>query len=163
MRVQQVANGEVKEYIIQEDVEQAIQRKCKVRFSLAHSTPIMKALLGERLRYLSDETLARLIILGTYDIPSDMDLATKSILEEIGKLGVKILNGEGNEIIVTPEDFKRFWQRVYKFTLSSMSGVHYGHYKAANQDEMSLAVLALQLTVIARSGIPPENGVWGCR
>jgi hypothetical protein len=35
-----------------------------------------------------------------------------------------------------------------------MSGVHYGHYKAA---ELISEVLALQLTVVARSGIPPEN------
>jgi hypothetical protein len=157
LRVHRVANGEVKEYVIQEDVEQAIQRKCEVRFSLAHSAPIMKTLLRERLRYLSDETLERLIMLGTYDIPSDMDPATKIILEEIGKLGVKIVNGEGNKIIVTPEDFKRFWQRVNKFTSLSMSGVHYGHCKAAIQDETSSAVLALQLTIIAQSGIPPEN------
>jgi hypothetical protein len=143
LRVQRVANGEVKEYVIQEDVEQAIQRECEVHFLLAHSTPIMKTLLRERLKYLSNETLARSIILGTYNIPSNMDPATKLILEEIGKLGVKIVNGEGNEIIVTPEDFKRFWQRVNKFTSLSMSGVHYGHYKAAIQDEMSSAVLAL--------------------
>lgn len=32
LRVQRVVNGEVKEYIIQEDVEQAIQRKCKSAF-----------------------------------------------------------------------------------------------------------------------------------
>jgi hypothetical protein len=38
-----------------------------------------------------------------------------------------------------------------------MSGAHYGHYKAAIQDETSSEVLALQLTVIAQSGIPPEN------
>ena len=44
-----------------------------------------------------------------------------------------------------------------KFTSSSMSGVHYGHYKAAIQDELISEVLALQLTVVARSGIPPEN------
>ncbi len=149
LRVQRVANEEVKEYVIQEDVEQAIQLEREVHFLLAHSAPIMKTLLRERLRYLSDETLARLIILGAYNIPFDMDPATKLILEEIGKLGVKIVNGEGNKIIVTPEDFKRFWQRVNKFTSLSMSGVHYGHYKAAIQDETSSAVLALQLTVIA--------------
>jgi hypothetical protein len=142
-------NGEVKENIIQEDVEQAIQRECELRFSLAHSAPIMKTLLGERLRYLSDESLARSIKLGTYDIPSDLDPATKLILEEIGKLGMKIVNGEGNEIVIMPNDFKHFWRKVNKFTLSSMSGVHYGHYKAAIQDELSSAVLALQLTVIA--------------
>jgi hypothetical protein len=38
-----------------------------------------------------------------------------------------------------------------------MTGVHYGHYKAAIQDEMSSEVLALQLTAIAQSSIPPEN------
>ena len=76
LRVQRVVNGEVKEYIVQEDVEQAIQRECEIRFTLAHSAPIMNSLLGERLRYLSDESLARSIIMGTYDIPSDLDPAT---------------------------------------------------------------------------------------
>jgi hypothetical protein len=121
LRVQRVVNGEVKEYIVQEDVKQAIQRKCKVQFFLAHSAPIMKSLFGERLRYLSDESLARSIITGTYDIPSDLDPATKLILEEIGKLGIKIVNGEGNEIVITPDDFKHFWRKVNKFTSSSMS------------------------------------------
>ncbi len=44
-----------------------------------------------------------------------------------------------------------------EFTSLSMSGVHYGHYKAAIQDALSTEILAQQLTVIARSGIPPEN------
>ena len=157
LRVQRVVNGEVKEYIVQEDVEEAIQRECEIRFTLAHSAPIMKSLLGERLRYLSDESLARSIIMGTYDIPTDLDPATKLILEEIGRLGVKIVNGEESEIIITADDFKCFWKRVNEFTSSSMSGVHYGHYKAAIQDDTITGALALQLTVVARSGIPPEN------
>ena len=55
--VQRVVEGEVKEYTVQEDVEQAMQQECKVRFSLAHSAPVMKTLLGERLQYLSNESL----------------------------------------------------------------------------------------------------------
>jgi hypothetical protein len=61
---------------VQEDVKQAIQRECKIRFTLAHSAPIMKSLLGNWLRYLSDESLARSIIMGTYEFPSDLDPAT---------------------------------------------------------------------------------------
>jgi hypothetical protein len=38
-----------------------------------------------------------------------------------------------------------------------MSGVHYGHYKAAIQDILSTEILAQQLTVIAQSRIPPES------
>jgi hypothetical protein len=86
-----------------------------------------------------------------------MDPATKLILEEITKLEVKIVNGEGNKIIIMLDDFKQFWRKIKEFTSMSMSGVHYGHYKTATQDETSLEVLALQLTVIAQSGIPPEN------
>jgi hypothetical protein len=70
------------------------------------------------------------------------------VLKEIGKLGVKIVSGEGNMIVITPEEFQSFWRRVNEFTLSSMSGVHYGHYKAVIQDEVSTKVLAQQLTVI---------------
>jgi hypothetical protein len=155
--VQRVVNGKVKEYAVQKDVEQAIQLECKVRFSQAHSEPIMMTLLGERLHYLSDKELVRSIIAGTYHIPLDMDPATKMILKEIGRLGMKIVNGEGSTIVITPEDFKRFWRKVKEFTSLLMSGVHYGHYKAAIQDDLSTEILAQQLTVIARSGIPPEN------
>jgi hypothetical protein len=38
-----------------------------------------------------------------------------------------------------------------------MSGIHYGHYKAAMQCNISTRILAQQLTAVARSGIPPES------
>jgi hypothetical protein len=86
-----------------------------------------------------------------------MDPATKLILEEIGKLGVKLVNKEGTEIIITPEDFTHFWTKVGKFTSSSMSGVHCGHYNAAIKFDISTKILTQQLTVVAQSGIPPRN------
>ena len=106
---------------------------------------------------MSYETLARLIIMGTYDIPSDMDPATKLILEEISKLGIKIVNGERNEIIIMPDYFKHPWRKVNKFTLSSMSGVNYGHYKAAIQDEMSSEILALQTNSYSVKWYPTQK------
>jgi hypothetical protein len=77
----------------------------------------MKSLLGDRLRYLSDESLAWSIIMGTYEFPSDLDPSTKLVLEEIDKLGVKILNGEGSKIVITPDNFKPFWRKVNKFNV----------------------------------------------
>jgi hypothetical protein len=163
LKVQRVVEGETKEYTVQEDVEQAIQQECEVRFLLAHSAPIMTSLLGERLRYLLDKSLAKTIITGTYKIPTDLDPATAIILKEIGELGMKIVNGENNKITIMPENFKQFWKKVNEFTSLSMSGVHYGHYKAAIQDPQSTNVLTLQLTVIARSEIPPKAGASGCK
>ncbi len=122
LKVQRVIGGKTNKYAIQEDAENAIQRECKVRFSLAHSAPIMTTLLGDRLKYLKDEELARSIITGTYDIPADLDPATALILKEIGQMGLKIMNGEGNEIIITPAEFTLFWKKVGEFTSLSSSG-----------------------------------------
>jgi hypothetical protein len=38
-----------------------------------------------------------------------------------------------------------------------MSGVHYGHYKAAMKCDVSTKILAQQLTVVAQRGIPPDS------
>ena len=148
LKVQGVLGGETKEYIIQEDEETAIQRELEIRFSLAHSTPIMSTLLGGRLRYLGDEELARSIISGTFNIPADLDLATTLILKEIGKMGLQIMNGEGNEIIITPVEFTLFWKKVGESTSSLSLEVQYGHLKAA------------QLTVIAHSACHRKVGAW---
>ena len=86
-----------------------------------------------------------------------MDIATKLLLKEIGRMGIKIVNGEGSKIEIAPEDFKLFWRRVNKFTLSSLLGIHYGHYKAAVQDKFSTNLLSQQLSLIARSGVPPKS------
>jgi hypothetical protein len=115
----------------------------------------MNIFLGQCLRYLSDKTIARANIKGTYNIPTDLDHATKLILEQISKLGVKLVNKEGSEIIVTPEDFHQFWKQVGKFTSLLMS--NYGHYKAAIQCDTSTKVLAQQLTVVTRSRVRPKS------
>jgi hypothetical protein len=104
----------------------------------------MSSLLEDRLRYLQDKELARSIITGTYDILDDLDEATTLILKEIGKMDLKIVNGEGNKIVITPLELIHFWKKVGEFTSSSSSGVHYGHYKAAIQDQTSTLVIALQ-------------------
>ena len=72
---------------------------------MAHRAPILKHVLDVKLRYLSDKEVARSIIEGTYDIPTDLDNATKLILEEIGRIGMKIRNEEEQEIVISPEDF----------------------------------------------------------
>jgi hypothetical protein len=108
LKVQRVLGGETKEYIIQEAMENVIQRECEIRFSLTHSAPIMSTLLGNRLGYLGDKELARSIITGNFNIPAESDPATTLILKEIGKMGLKIMNGEGKEIIITPEELTHF-------------------------------------------------------
>ncbi len=42
--------------------------------------------------------------------------AMKLTLKEIWKLGIKIVNKEGNKVVITPEQFQSFWRRVNEFT-----------------------------------------------
>lgn len=89
------------------------------RFTLAHNVPIMKHLLAGKLRYLEDEEIAKAIVDGTYDIPPELDEATKYILQEIGNMGRETRKGEGHEINFTTEDFQTFWRKVSEWVTSS--------------------------------------------
>ena len=107
-------------------LETGIQGTCMGRLTKAHSAPIMKQFLGDKLCYLSDRDVASQIIEGTYDIPTDLDRELTLILEEIGRMGVKIINGYRPPINITPEDYTKFWRRVNEF-ISSGGDKHYGH------------------------------------
>ena len=68
-------------------------------------------------------------------------------------MGTKIRNKEGQEIIITPDDFIWFWKQVGEFTSSSSSGIHYSHYKALTKCKLSSKIHAQQFIVIARGGV----------
>ena len=86
-------------------MEQVSQEECKVRFTLRNGARIIKHALAKKPRYLEDEETARVIFEGTYEIPGNLDDSTRYILDEIDKMGMKIRNKEGEEIMITPEDF----------------------------------------------------------
>ena len=88
-------NGKTSTYTKQADIERVIQKQCEYHFTLAHRAPTTKHTIGAKLTYLSDKEVARSIIEGTYNIPTDLDDATKLILEDIGNLGMKLRNKEG--------------------------------------------------------------------
>ena len=157
LEVEEVVDGVKSEFTGKDPVKECVRRECEVRFQLGHSAPINKTLLAEDLKYLGDSEIAKKIFTGTYEIPDEVDNATALILTEIGKLGMKITRGEEKDIEITPDDFKRYWKRVDEGTSSSMAGLHHGHYKAAVKSDVSCKALLLQMTVIVRSGIPPDR------
>ena len=91
----------------------------------------MKTKLIDQLGYLADSDITKQLIKGTYDIPDKVNDATALILEEIGRIGVQVTNGE-QTITISTEEFQYFWKPIREGTASSHSGVHYGHYKAAD-------------------------------
>ena len=137
LKVQTVKNGRKSTYTKQEDIKEAIQKQSEYCFTLTHRAPIMKHTLTVKLGCVVDKEVAKATIEGTYDIPTDLDGATKLILEDIRRTETKIRNKEGQETVIAPEDFIWSWKWVGEFTTSSPSGIHYSQYKASAKCKLS--------------------------
>ena len=160
LQAQEEIGGNIITHTTKAEVEAAIQRECTGRFQLGHAAPIKSSLLGEEVGYLSDAKVAQDIIMGTYDIPDDMEEGTALVLKEIGRLG-RIVHeaGPAQQFHVTKADYQRFWPRLNENTSSSFSGFHLGHHmSAAKSDEMS-ELLSDQMNLIVSSGVCPSR--WG--
>ena len=159
LKVERYVDGELQTNETQEDMVKCIQEETEYRFLLAHSANITGTTLAEKLGYLSDAQVAEALIKGDMPIPDDVDDVTALILTEISKVGLELIAGTGERITVSPADFKRFWKHVTEKTSSSISTIHFGHYKAAANSDKVSAFLAKRITVIARAGVPPTR--WG--
>jgi len=159
VKVERMVNGQLETNTEQDDMVRCIQEETEFRFHLAHSAKITNTTLAEKLGYLSDAHGADALITGQMDVPDDVDDVTALIVDEISQLGMNLMAGNGKEITVAPEDFKLYWKQAREKTNSSMSLVHFGHYKAATTSDRVSAFLAKKITMIARSGCPPKR--WG--
>ena len=157
---QRMVEGEVEEATTKEEAEQFIFDETGLRFQLAKDAPLSKTLLIDDLGYLADTDTARQILNGTFPIPDEVDDITTIILEEIGRIGGLTQSG-GIDSTVTPDDFRYFWRRVKERTSSSLSGIHFGHYKAAASSETITNFLAKKITLVGKCGCPPERWSYG--
>ena len=106
-----------------------------------------------------DITVLEDIVEGRHPLRKDLDMATKLYIEEIVRMArVNLLSVERKPAI-SSKNFASVWSKVKEHTQSSVSGHHYGTYKAAARDKTGSEAHALQLTLIARSGVYPLR--WG--
>jgi len=158
--VQKKKEGEIIELREQQAMVTEIQEVTEVRFDLAHSAKISLSSVGKKLGYLSDTAFAQELLGGKVEIPNDVDATTTLVLEEIAKVGMMMQTQDGEKIIIAPEQFKRYWKQVREDTSSSISTIHFGHYRAAAKSDKISRFLSQKITLIARTGSPPSR--WGC-
>ena len=90
------------------------------------------------------------------DFPRDVDEATWSLIEEMADLWEKMCDRHVKPII-TEYNYKGHWGRMKESTSSALSKIHMGHWKAFLQSPELMDFESRTLTLIARSGIPPER------
>ena len=114
--------------------------------------------LFELLGYGANTETGEEIRKGTFTPPPDTEPATLIILKDIARLW-EIMGAGEIYITVSVEDFQHYWRQMKDRTASSVSGVHFGHYKAAGQSDFPSEVHALKLYLVTKTGSTPKR--WG--
>jgi hypothetical protein len=126
------------------------------QYHQAHSSPFCSSPLLDYFGYRADMQGADNMVSGhspPEDIMQDLPLETQNICSTLASVSQQRSEAHPNDITV--EAFKSLYTALDERTLSSPSGRHLGHYKAATQSE-KLSTLHSQLMLIPSiTGISP--------
>jgi hypothetical protein len=116
------------EHTTQETVEQMIFLEIhKKRYTLSGEAPICNGDLFQEFGYTATTPASRVVLDGTYVAPSNLDAATLELFAEIAHI-CRLVPASSVSIVITPKQWKGYWQVVNKETSSSESGIHFSHY-----------------------------------
>ncbi len=120
----------------QDTVEQSIFSEVQEkRYTLAGEAPKCNGALFQDFGYMTSTPASRAVLDGTYAAPADSDGATKELFAEIAVIW-KLIPGNLVSITITPEQWKQYWKVVNKETLSSESGLQFGHYIVKSKSDI---------------------------
>ena len=155
-KIQKQVNGIVIDITDVDRMNKEIQDTSRARFTLALSAPIQNSSLKIRLGNFGETIFAKQLLEGTGDIPLDVEEATKELIEEMMVLWDEMVSK--HEVpLISSHNYIGHWNRVRETTSSSISTIHFGHWKAFLQSPALVDFECRILTLIARSGIPLER------
>ena len=119
------------------------------RFSLTEKTPLMSEHMSSKLGFLAETDFANNILNGNFKTETDMDEYTNNFLHFIGKRSqLPTISAD-----VLRKYFITIWKGVREKTSSSLSGRHFGHYKAASRSDKISEKHASFQHIASKSGI----------
>ena len=146
--------GEGAEYIElseKEVVEMKIMENNTKRFRLTENTPPMQEPLLSDLGYLGDTPEAEMIMDGTYVCPPGVDEYTQDFFQCLRR-PEWIAPGSQIRTTFTKEDFQAYWKAVSEWISSSISGLHFGHYKAVIKNDYISEIHAVFTDIAVNAG-----------
>jgi len=142
------------------DMCQEIQQVTERRFELAESASVTSSSLAISVGFLGNTDYAMDLIQGLIPTPEDVDGPTRLVIEEMQRLWSSKSQEHYQAFHITNDDYRTFWRKVNESTSSSISGLHFGVYKAAMTSEAITSFLADKLSVTGSYGCPPTR--WAC-
>ena len=135
-------------------VEQKIMENNENRFRLTENTPPMNEPLLSNLGFLSDTDAAKRILNGTYICPEGVDAYTKNFIASL-QITAPIDPADFIPNTVSLQDYQVHWKWSKECTSSSISGLHFGHWKAAAESNFLSKLHALFTDIIISTGYSP--------
>ena len=133
----------------QQEVENSIMKENHKRFHLTESTPWMQDNMVNQSGYTAEKIAATEVWQGTYD---SRNVETREM-----EYNIRMFKNQGFSQIntaISRADFIAYWKKAKEKTASSVSGLHFGHYKAATDSNMLSELHAKMLHMSFNSGIP---------
>jgi hypothetical protein len=145
-------NGRVTEKTNQEEVESAIfQAIHEDRYHQAEESPICQDQLREDFGYLANTPSAKEVLEGTYNCPEGTPASVKDLFDAMARVYKSV--PESTSVVIRPEQWKAYWRVANEDTSSSISGLHFGHYKVGARSDIISHYHAARVTVILAWGI----------
>jgi hypothetical protein len=150
-------SGLVLESTSKDAVEAAIFREVHDKqYMLAKEAPICSGRLFDNFEYVANSSVSRAILNGTYQAPPNLDIATRELFDKIAAIR-RIIPKDLAPITITPEQWKRYWAIVNEETLSSESGLHFGHYIVVCNSDIVAHYHATWVSVVLAHAIQLER------
>lgn len=154
--VEQEVDGSTIRYETKESVEEKIMENNEKRFRLTESTPPMRSPLRKELGYLGDTDAARRILSGTYVCPREVDEVTADFIASL-RVSDPALLEDKISTLVSKEDYQSYWKKAKEKTSSSISGLHFGHWKACADSNYLSGIHALFTEIVITTGYFPPR------
>ena len=143
-------------YDDQQNVERILMENNSKRFRLTETTPPVQEPLVGLLGYLGDTEAARQILDGTFVCPPELNFETRLFIEGLRVTSPEIMSNKISNS-ESKDGYQKYWKRAKERTSSSISGLHFGHWKAAADDDYLSEVHAVFTEIVVSNGFSPER------
>ena len=149
-RVVVIHNGSPIELTEPHRVEEALRSMNNSKYSSTNETPLMHEPYLSTVGYLAEKLGAQDILNGTFGFPINTPDIERQLLQRLSAH----TNAPTVQTTVTLQEYKEAWRAVKEKRSSSMSGRHFGVYKAVTMDERLLPTFTHMFNIPFITGIP---------
>ena len=128
--VEVLRNGSWTRVTSRREIEESIMQENSKRFRLTEGTPLMTALAKAMFGQLADSVMVEQILNGEFDYDS--------VEPDVAQFFRLFASARAHPISakISKDDFQQYWKKARERTASSISGLHFGHYKAAASSDL---------------------------